>query len=55
MLNKVEHKTRNVSFIEVRELAEVLRTAIAELDATASRAGSWPQSSGDGAASKTAT
>ena len=35
MLNKIEHKTRNVSFIEVRELAKVLRTPVAEIDATA--------------------
>jgi transcriptional regulator with XRE-family HTH domain len=35
MLNKIEHKTRNVSFIEARELARVLRTTVAELDATA--------------------
>ena len=36
MLNKIEHKVRDVSFIEVRELAKVLRTTIAKLDATAS-------------------
>ena len=35
MLNKIEHKTRNVSFIEARELAKTLRTTVAELDATA--------------------
>jgi transcriptional regulator with XRE-family HTH domain len=35
MLNKIEHKTRNVSFIEVRELARVLRMTVAELDSIA--------------------
>ena len=35
MLNKIEHKTRNVSHIEVRELAKVLRITVAELDKTA--------------------
>ena len=35
MLNKIEHKVRDVSFIEVRELAKILQTTIAELDATA--------------------
>ena len=35
MLNKVEHKTRNVSFIEVRELARVLQMTVAELDSIA--------------------
>jgi transcriptional regulator with XRE-family HTH domain len=36
MLNKIEHKTRNVSHIEVRELCKVLRLTVAELDAKAS-------------------
>jgi transcriptional regulator with XRE-family HTH domain len=35
MLNKIEHRIRNVSHIEVRELAKVLRTTVAELDAKA--------------------
>jgi hypothetical protein len=36
MLNKIEHKTRDVSHIEVRELVKVLQTTVAELDSTAS-------------------
>lgn len=35
MLNKIEHKTRNVSFIEARELAKVLRMTVSELDSIA--------------------
>jgi transcriptional regulator with XRE-family HTH domain len=37
MLNKIEHKTRNVSHIEVRELARVLKTTVAELDEMAGK------------------
>jgi transcriptional regulator with XRE-family HTH domain len=31
-VNKIEHKRRNVSFVEVREIAKVLDTNIAALD-----------------------
>ena len=37
MLNKIEHKTRNISHVEARELAKVLRTTIAEIDAQAAQ------------------
>jgi hypothetical protein len=35
MLNKIEHKTRNVSHVEVRELARVYKMTVAEIDAMA--------------------
>jgi len=35
MLNKIEHKTRDVSFVEARELAKVLGLDVAKLDAMA--------------------
>lgn len=37
MLNKIEHKTRYVSFIEMRELPKMLRATVAEIDATATQ------------------
>ena len=37
MLNKIEHKTRNVSHIEVRELCKVLKLTVAQLDGRAGK------------------
>jgi len=37
MLNKIEHKTRNVSHIEVRELCKVLKLTVAQLDQKAGK------------------
>ncbi|MBS0416684.1 MAG: helix-turn-helix transcriptional regulator [Proteobacteria bacterium] len=34
-VNKIEHRRRNVSFVEARELAKVLKTSITQLDKNA--------------------